>query len=77
MSVRVGSTDNTIGGLTIGVKNIYMHQKYDFCLLKLSKSLTFSKSIQPIALPNEDTPVEDGTLCLTSGWGEKLDKLNI
>lgn len=37
---------------------------------KLTDQLNFTSSIQPITLPNSDTEIEDGTICLVSGWGK-------
>lgn len=63
----------------IDVKRAFVHEyyddekednDYDFCLLELAKSLTFTKQIQSIALPNENAVIEDGVLCRVSGWGK-------
>lgn len=74
--VRAGSELYRSGGVTISVKTIYQHEKfdyfnidYDFSLLKLTEKLKFSDQIKPIALPSQDEPVADNTLCLVSGWG--------
>lgn len=77
-SIRAGSTYHRNGGLIIKIKRIVSHECYnassinfDFSLLELDASLTFSDQIQPIALANEDTIVEDGTLSLVTGWGKQ------
>lgn len=77
-SIRAGSTYHRNGGLVIKIKRIVLNECYnsssinfDFSLLELDESLTFSDQIQSIALANEDTIVEDGTLSLVTGWGEQ------
>ncbi|XP_031633643.1 trypsin-3-like [Contarinia nasturtii] len=74
--VRVG-TSLRYSGKLIGVKRIINHEKFnmifpdfDFTLLELAEPLTFSESIQPIALADADLKIEDGTMCLISGWGK-------
>lgn len=74
--VRAGSDMTKSGGVLVGVQKIHQHEKYnnqlidfDYSLLQLAQPLNFSKSIQPIGLPDQDDPVEDGTMCLVSGWG--------
>ena len=75
-SVRVGSSYYASGGCTIEINEAFEHKDfgsifadYDFALLELVESLTFSNKIQPIALPDADTVVPDGTVALVSGWG--------
>lgn len=75
-SIRAGSTFQRSGGTIVRPKRIIQHEKFnlstldfDFALVKLSKPLTFSDKIQPIALINQDKIIEDGTNCLVSGWG--------
>ena len=58
------------------MKNVYRHEKYnasitdfDFSLLELADPLTFGKTINSIALPNEDIKIVDGVDALVSGWG--------
>lgn len=74
-AIRVGSSQQN-GGKLIGVKRIINHEKfnmifpdYDFTLLELAEPLTFTDSIQPIALADADLKIDDGTTCLISGWG--------
>lgn len=45
---------------------------YDISLLQLAETLSFTKKIQPIALPDADAEIADGILCSTSGWGNKV-----
>lgn len=47
---------------------------YDFSLLKLKKSLTFTNKIQSIDLPTQDEEVVPGTFCIVSGWGDIYDR---
>lgn len=60
----------------MSVERIEQHQQfnysnidYDYSLLKLSKPLNFSDSINAIKLPSIFDKVRDGTLCLVTGWG--------
>lgn len=78
-SVRVGSSFHAKDGQLVRVKNFIRHQNYslypidyDFALLELAEPLNFTDKIQPIALPDADTVVEDGTLCTVSGWGKRV-----
>lgn len=73
---RVGSSRKAKDGHMINITRIVDHPNYstrttdyDISLLQLAETLSFTKKIQPIALPNADTEVADGTLCTTSGWG--------
>lgn len=74
--VRVGSSRYAEDGYMIDVSRIVHHPNfaertadYDISLLQLSKALIFTRKIQPIALPNANADIADGTLCATSGWG--------
>lgn len=76
LTIRAGSSFKGLGGSTYKIRRVIRHEKYragitdyDFALLELYKPLTFTKAIQPIALPNEDTVVEGGRQSLVSGWG--------
>lgn len=77
--VRVGSSKYAEDGHMIDINRIVDHPKYsarttdyDISLLQLSQTLNFTKKIQPIALPNADAEIADGTLCTTSGWGNVI-----
>lgn len=82
-SVRVGSSYHAKDGQIVSIKNFIRYEKYppspedpldyDFALLELSESLNFTDKIQSIALPEADTEIEDGTLCLVSGWGKAMN----
>ncbi|KFB42844.1 trypsin [Anopheles sinensis] len=76
LSVRYGSSKHAAGGTVVAVKRVVMHPgynsatiDYDFSLLELESEVTFSDSVQPVALPKQDEEVEDGTLTTVSGWG--------
>jgi trypsin len=76
LSVRIGSSKFSSGGELIKVKRIVQHEKYngnnidfDFSLLELAEEVVFDETRRTIALPKQDEPVEDGTLCEVSGWG--------
>lgn len=78
LTVRVGSSWHANGGQIIKISRIvdhpnYSHAKiygdYDISLLELSETLNFTERIQPIALPDANTDIYDGNLCVTTGWG--------
>lgn len=81
--IRAGSDMTKSGGVLVDVQKIHQHEKYDqfnidydYSLLQLAQPLNFSKSIQPIGLPDQDDPVEDDTMCIVSGWGNTQVILN-
>lgn len=45
---------------------------YDFSLLELSETLHLDERVQPIALPDANTEIADGTQCVTTGWGNLI-----
>ncbi|XP_058125599.1 trypsin-3-like isoform X1 [Anopheles coustani] len=76
LAVRLGSSKHASGGTVVKVANVVQHPNYDsettdfdFALLELEGELSFSDVVQPVALPEQDEPVEDGTLTIVSGWG--------
>lgn len=76
LTIRAGSNLYRSGGVVIQVERIIQHENFDyytidfdFSLLELETALVFSDQIQPIALPSQDEPVDDDTLCIISGWG--------
>lgn len=77
--MRIGSSYKRSGGSLVNLRRVVQHKNYDpykidfdFSLLELAKPLNFSDTVQAIALPEADTVIEDGTLVLVSGWGEKV-----
>jgi trypsin len=75
--VRVGSSKHAEGGKLVDVKRVVRHEKYDpqtidfdFTLLELAEELEFDDLKQKVALPEQDEPVKDGTLCEVTGWGD-------
>lgn len=42
---------------------------YDFALLELDRNITFSDTVQSVALPNESQQLNDNATCFVSGWG--------
>ena len=61
---------------TVGLDEIIPYEGYDgsiydkdIMLLKLSESVDFMDSIEPVCLPEANTRVEVGTHCYTTGWG--------
>lgn len=77
LAVRVGSSYHASGGSVIRINQINQHryynartQDYDFSLLQLAQTLTYTNSIKPVTLPTASTRVADGTNSLVSGWGK-------
>ncbi|XP_055596184.1 trypsin 5G1-like [Uranotaenia lowii] len=75
-TIRIGSADNGQGGQIVKLKRAIQHPKYDsmttdydFTLLELAEEIKFTESYKAIELPEQDEPVEDGSMCLVSGWG--------
>lgn len=76
-TVRVGSQKYNDGGSIEDVENFYIHDDfdygaidYDYSLLKLNKSLSFTDTVKAIALPEVDEEdVPDDTMAIVSGWG--------
>ena len=79
-TVRVGSSEHASGGTVVRVARIVPHpmhgsqNNYDIALLELKNELTFSEKVQPIALPEQDEPIEEGTMGIVSGWGLTLSE---
>ncbi|XP_053666898.1 trypsin-1-like [Anopheles marshallii] len=76
LAVRSGSSRHASGGIVVRVQRVIDHPNYvdgtfdyDFSLLELRGRLTFSGVVQPVALPEQDEPVKDGTMTTISGWG--------
>ncbi|XP_058058016.1 trypsin-1-like [Anopheles bellator] len=76
LAVRYASSEHAKGGVLAQVARVVMHPKYDggtidhdFSLLELKEEVRFDDRAQPVDLPEQDEPVEDGTLCKVSGWG--------
>lgn len=75
----MGSSFHESGGSILKLKKIIANENYngqtvdyDFSLLELEESLTFSDGVRPIKLPNEDIQIADGVEALVSGWGNKI-----
>uniref|UniRef100_A0A1L8DQH5 trypsin n=1 Tax=Nyssomyia neivai TaxID=330878 RepID=A0A1L8DQH5_9DIPT len=76
LKVRVGTSEHGSGGEFFKVKKIHQHPKfnynnidYDFSLLELEESVTFTSERFPVRLPPKGDDVPDGALLLVSGWG--------
>lgn len=71
--MRVGSSFAYKGGKTYKVKDYHIYPNYnrewiyDVALIKLSKSLKFSKKVKPISLAS--SLPKNGTDAIVSGWG--------
>ena len=79
-TVRVGTSWRGNFGKIMNISRIIDHPKYfhpnndyDVSLVELSEPLVFDKRIQPIALPDANTAIKDGTLCMVTGWGNNFD----
>lgn len=77
--VRIGSTEKSKGGSIHQIKRIVQHKHfnalnndYDFSLLELDDIIEFNERKQPIELMNVDDKLDDGTICLVTGWGVTL-----
>lgn len=70
VTLRAGSTLLDRGGVTVRLRNIIRHPKFDAALLRHMDRLKFSRVLQPIALPNANKVIREGELCITSGWGK-------
>lgn len=63
------------GTEAIQVEKIVTHPKYrlrafnDIAIMKLSRPVKFSPSIQPVCLPAAGEQVPDGVLAIVAGWG--------
>lgn len=58
------------------VKKVINHPKFDYnnidfdySIVEIKKSLTFSKNVQPIKLHDEADSLQEGRNCSVSGWG--------
>ncbi|XP_055323201.1 chymotrypsin-2-like [Sitodiplosis mosellana] len=70
----LGALRRLSGGVIVELDKITPHEKWnpakiqnDVCLLRTAEEIVFSDTIQPIALPTQDTPQK--TEVLLSGWG--------
>ncbi|KAK5622502.1 hypothetical protein CRENBAI_002529 [Crenichthys baileyi] len=60
---------------TFGVSKIYLHNynyktfSNDIMLIKLDKPAQLNAYVQPVRLPDENTPPIRGDICTVSGWG--------
>lgn len=85
LEVRVGSSESGSGGTLIKLKKYITHPKYeasrfdyDFALLELDDKLKFDEQTQPIALPEADLKIADGSMVEISGWGKsQLNQIKI
>uniref|UniRef100_A0A240PPX9 trypsin n=1 Tax=Anopheles epiroticus TaxID=199890 RepID=A0A240PPX9_9DIPT len=80
-TVRIGSSEHASGGAVMNIARIVPHpghsantNNYDIALLELESALTFSDKVQPVALPEQDEPIEEGTMGIVSGWGLTLSE---
>ncbi|XP_050497868.1 trypsin-1-like [Diabrotica virgifera virgifera] len=81
-SIIAGTSNLTGPGTTIKIEHVIKHElftmkkfyNYDIALVKLAEKVTFSKTIQPINLPEQDAQLRVGTSVGVAGWGRT--KLN-
>ncbi|KAG5886996.1 hypothetical protein JTB14_024214 [Gonioctena quinquepunctata] len=83
-SVRAGSASIDDGGVVVNVKQAIVHPRnnpwnddYDIAILKFDEPLNFSKTIQPVRLPEEYAALPIGLKGSVSGWGSISDALPI
>lgn len=76
IKVYMGASSNKRGGSEHEVKTVVQHKRYnnrnidfDFALLELAQAVTFTDSVQAVALPGFGELTADGVNCLVSGWG--------
>lgn len=75
LTLVVGTSTHAEGGTRVTIKRIVQHHlfnskiDYDFSLLELSDTLEFSDKMQHIKLAAPPKSVNDGGLCLVTGWG--------
>lgn len=72
----VGSV-HTNQGVRIKIDKITSHKEWDrskhindISLLRTAEEIVFCDTIQPIALPTENLPLEGNTRAVSSGWGK-------
>ena len=72
-----------IGEISINIKSKTKHPlywlegdtaAYDFAIWTLEEPVTFSKTIQPICLPNSSNDTFSGSQVINSGWGKSVWK---
>lgn len=75
-NARVGSSYWSVGGEIVEFASITRHEKYnpstydfDVAIVKLASNLTFSDSVQPVALPVNATQLVADQDVRVSGWG--------
>lgn len=76
VKVYMGSSSHKNGGSLHEVKTVVQHKRYnrrnvdfDFSLLELEEAITYSDSVQAVALPDYGQLTADETNCLVTGWG--------
>lgn len=83
-SVRAGFNKlNEPAGMVVDVSRFIAHPLYraktmsnDIAIVVLAKSLVYSNSIRPIALPNPMAQYLPGQYAVTSGWGYLWESAN-
>ncbi|XP_041779070.1 trypsin-6 [Anopheles merus] len=75
-TVRVGSSEHAAGGTVLHLVRIVPHpghsssaNNYDIALLELESEITFNDNVLPVELPEQDEPIDEGTMGIVSGWG--------
>jgi len=78
LTIRVGSSSKTSGGLVVKVKKYIDHELYnpstidfDIAILVLEENLQYSDKIQPIEMATQEAT--DGDNCVVSGWGNQKE----
>jgi trypsin len=85
LKVRAGATHWNRGGELFNVEKIFNHENYnhrmtdyDFSVIKISKSFSFSNNVKAIKLPYANENVDVGITAVVSGWGlqNNIDEIN-
>lgn len=81
--IRAGSATWRSGGVTMGVKTVKIHPKYnpqtmdnDVAILELVGNLPYDARVQPIKIPSKELVAPDGTNLVVSGWGTMRSGVN-
>lgn len=80
--VRAGSTSRVGGGVIRAVEKVIVHEDYakpvdfnnDIALIYLKYPVVYSKSIQPISLPQPKQQLPANTTLIVSGWGYRMEE---
>ncbi|XP_026737128.1 trypsin-1-like [Trichoplusia ni] len=76
LRVTVGTTNRVTGGRTYDISRVLPHEQYstdtlehDIAVLGTTRTITFSISVAPVAIPRESFNLPVGTEAIVSGFG--------